>query len=90
MAAAFIAVACSGKSATPATEAVEEAQEVQIEAIDSTAVEVEAEWESTEETTEEVTEETTTYEVTNYASCLLYSERRPLRGRRFCLVLTSP
>ena len=65
MAAAFIAVACSGKSATPATEAVEEAQEVQIEAIDSTAVEVEAEWESTEETTEEVTEETTTEEVSN-------------------------
>lgn len=65
MAAAFIAVACSGKSATPTTEAVEEAQEVQIEAIDSTAVEVEAEWESTEETTEEVTEETTTEEVSN-------------------------
>jgi ABC-type glycerol-3-phosphate transport system substrate-binding protein len=67
LAAAFVAVACSGKSAAPATEAVEETQEVQVEAIDSTAVEVEAEWESTEEveTTEEVTEETTTEEASN-------------------------
>jgi ABC-type glycerol-3-phosphate transport system substrate-binding protein len=67
LAAAFVAVACSGKSAAPATEAVEETQEVQVEAIDSTAVEMEAEWESTEEveTTEEVTEETTTEEASN-------------------------
>lgn len=42
LAAAYVAVACSGKSAAPATEAVEETQEVQIEAIDSTAVEIKA------------------------------------------------
>ncbi|MGA0155227.1 MAG: hypothetical protein ACO3IX_05015 [Flavobacteriaceae bacterium] len=67
LAAAFVAVACSGKSAAPATEAVEETQEVQVEAIDSTAVEMEAEWESTEEveTTEEAAEETTTEEASN-------------------------
>ncbi|MGA0942771.1 MAG: hypothetical protein ACO3Q3_07425 [Flavobacteriaceae bacterium] len=67
LAAAFVAVACSGKSAAPATEAVEETQEVQVEAIDSTAVEMEAEWESTEEveTTEEVAEETTAEEASN-------------------------
>ena len=63
LAAAYVAVACSGKSAAPATEAVEETQEVQIEAIDSTAVEMEAEWESTEEV--ETTEETTTEEASN-------------------------
>jgi len=63
LAAAFVAVACSGKSAAPATEAVEETQEVQIEAIDSTAVEMETEWESTEETTsEEAAEESATSE----------------------------
>ena len=67
LAAAFVAVACSGKSAAPATEAVEETQEVQVEAIDSTVVEMEAEWESTEEveTTEEVAEETTAEEASN-------------------------
>jgi PBP1b-binding outer membrane lipoprotein LpoB len=67
LAAAYVAVACSGKSAAPATEAVEETQEVQIEAIDSTAVEMEAEWESTGEveTTEEVAQETTTEEASN-------------------------
>jgi PBP1b-binding outer membrane lipoprotein LpoB len=63
LATAFVAVACSGKSAAPATEAVEATQEVQVEAIDSTAVEMEAEWESTEETTsEETTEESATSE----------------------------
>ena len=53
MAAALIAVACSGKPAAPAAEALEETQEVQVEAIDSTAVEMEAEMEATEETTTE-------------------------------------
>ena len=61
MAVVFGAVACSGKSTTPSTEGVQEAQEIQVEVIDSTSVSTETEWEATEEViSEETSEETAT------------------------------
>lgn len=60
MAVVFGAVACSGKSTTP-SEGAQEAQEIQVEVIDSTSVSTETEWEATEEViSEETTEETAT------------------------------
>ena len=65
LAIALVAMACSGKSNTAATESVEETQDVQVEVMESTTNE-EVEVEATEETTsEETTEETTTEEGVN-------------------------
>jgi len=61
MAVVFGEVACSGKSTTPSTEGAQEAQEIQVEVIDSTSVSTETEWEATEEViSEETTEKTAT------------------------------
>jgi len=65
LAVTLVAMACSGKSNTTATESVEETPEVQAEVMESTTNE-EFEVEVTEESTSEViTEETTTEEGVN-------------------------
>ena len=65
LAVALVAMACSGKSNTTASEPVEEAQEVQVEVMESTTNE-EVEVEVTEEITSgETSEETTTEEGVN-------------------------